>query len=75
MPDLIEGLTYAQECCGAVFTVVEGREDGVPDAVALLDGGVGSAEPKLMMGDPVFGLVIRVDSAEDEFLQELCESW
>jgi len=54
---------------------VKGREDGVRDAVVLLDGGVGSAEPKLMMGDPVFGRVIRVDLAEDEFLQELCESW
>jgi len=38
MPDLIEGLTYVQECCGAVFTVVEGREDGVRDAVTLLGG-------------------------------------
>jgi hypothetical protein len=47
----------------------------VRDAVALLDGGVGSAEPKLMMGNPVFGRVIKVDSAEDEFLQELCKSW
>ena len=33
MPDLVEGLTYIQECCGAVFTVVEGREDGMRDAV------------------------------------------
>jgi hypothetical protein len=72
MPDLIEGLTYIQESCSAVFFVLEGLEDGVRNAVALLNGGMGSAEPKLMMGDPVFGCVIRVDSAEDEFLQELC---
>jgi len=38
-------------------------------AVALLDGGVGFAESKLVLGNPVFGRVIRVNSAGDEFLQ------
>jgi hypothetical protein len=69
MPDVIEGLTDIQENCGAVFAVVEGHENCVHYAVALLDVGVGSAEPKLMLGNPVFGLVIRVNSVEDEFLQ------
>ena len=68
MPDFIEGLTDIQENRGAVFAVVEGREDCVSYAVALLDGGVGSAESKLVLGNPVFGCVIRVNSAEDEFL-------
>jgi hypothetical protein len=61
MPDCIEGLTDIQENCGAVFAVVEVPEDCARYAVALLDGGVGSAEPKLMW-NPVFGLVIRVIS-------------
>ena len=68
MPDFIEGLTDIQENCSAVFAVVEGPEDCVSDAVALLDGGVGSAESKLVLENPVFGRVIRVNSAE-EFLQ------
>jgi hypothetical protein len=75
MPDFIEGLTDIQEDCDAVFAVVEGPDDCVSYAVALLDGGVGSAEPKLVLGNPVFDRVIRVNSAEDEFLQELCKSW
>jgi len=62
-------LTDIQEICGAVFAVVEGPEDGVSYAVALLDGGVGSAEPRLVLGNPVFSRVIRVNSAKDEFLQ------
>jgi hypothetical protein len=69
MPDFIVGLTNIQENFGAVVTVVEGPEDCVRYAVALLDGGVGSAESKLILGHPVFGLVIRVISAEDDFLQ------
>jgi len=69
MPDFIEDLTDIQENCGAVFAVVEGPEDCVSYALALLDGGVGSAEPRLVSGNSVFGLVIRVNSAEDEFLQ------
>jgi hypothetical protein len=68
MPDFIEGLTDIHENCRAVFAVVEGPEDCVSYAVALLDGGVGSALRKLMLGNPVFGLVIRVNSAENEFL-------
>ena len=69
MPDFFEGSTDIQENCGAVFTVVEGHEDCVIYAVALLDGGMGSAKPKLVSGNPVCGSVIRVNSAEDEFLQ------
>jgi hypothetical protein len=69
MPNFIEGLTDIQENCGTVFAVVEGPADCVRYAVVLLDGGVDSAEPKLMLGNPVFGPVIRVNSAEDKFLQ------
>jgi hypothetical protein len=75
MPDVIEGLTDIQENCGAVFAVAEGRENCVRYAVALLGFGVCSAETKLMSGNPVFGLVIRVNSVGDEFLQWLCKIW
>ena len=47
MPDFIEGLTDIQENCGAVFVVVEGPEDCVSYAVALLDG-------MLVMGESVW---------------------
>ena len=47
MPHFIEGLTDIQENCGAVFAVVEGPEDCVSYAVALLDG-------MLVMGESVW---------------------
>jgi len=52
-----------------------GLEDGVSYTVVLLDCGVGSTKPKLMVGYPVVGCEIGVDSAENQFFQYFCDDW
>ena len=67
MPDPIKGLAYIQKHGRAVFHIIYGLEDGVRYTVALLDCGVGTTKSKLVVGYPVAGCKIRINSAEDQF--------
>jgi len=67
VPDPIKGLAHIQEHLCAVFLIIDGLEDGVRYTVTLMDCGVGSAKGKLVVGYPVAGCEVRINSAEDQF--------